>query len=225
LVTLIGVRPERIVMAYPTVDAKRFRPGLPSDDLRASIGLQAEQWLVLSVGRLQRRKGFDQVIRALPRLVRRGIDVHHPIVGIAEDWDYLHGVARELGVEDRLHQLGQVAPADLPRWYNARDLFAMPNHDIEEDTEGFGVVYLQATAYARPAIAGRAGGAGSAVEDGVNGLRVDGIATASIEDGIAPLLLDDDFRRHIGDAGRTRSVDGFTPQKRVDSVRRVIGSA
>lgn len=223
LVTLISVRPERIVMAYPTVDAERFRPGLPSDDLRASIGLQAGQRLVLSVGRLQRRKGFDQVIRALPGLLRRGIDVHHAIVGIGEDWQYLTGLARELGVAERLHLLGHVEPEDLPRWYNACDLFAMPNRDIDGDTEGFGIVYLEANACARPAIAGRAGGTGSAVEDGVNGLRVDGNDTAAVEAGIARLLLDDAFRRRIGEAGRARIVDGFTPQKRVELIRRVIG--
>lgn len=222
LVSLIGVRPDHIVMAYPTVDADRFRPGLQSDDLRASIGLRPGQRLVLSVGRLQRRKGFDQVIRALPGLVRRGIDVHHAIVGIGEDWDYLTELAKKLGVADRLHLLGHVEPDDLPRWYNACDLFAMPNRDIDGDTEGFGIVYLEANACARPAIAGRAGGTGSAVEDGVNGLRVDGTDTALVEDGIARLLLDDGFRRRIGEAGRARIVGGFTPQKRVELIRSLI---
>ncbi len=225
LVSLIGVRPERIVMAYPTVDADRFHPGMPCDDLRASIGLRPGQRLVLSVGRLQRRKGFDQVIRSLPGLVKRGIDVHHAIVGIGEDWDYLTGLARELGVADRLHLLGHVEPDDLPRWYNACDLFAMPNRDIDGDTEGFGIVYLEANACARPAMAGQAGGTGSAVEDGVNGLRVDGTDTAAVEDGIARLLLDDAFRQRIGEAGRARIVGGFTPQKRVELIRRVIGAA
>ena len=137
LVSLIGVRPEHIVMTYPTVDTDRYRPGLPYEDLRAGIGLAPAQPLVLSVGRLQRRKGFDQVIRALPELVRRGHDLHYAIVGIGDDWDHLQSLAREQGVSDRLHLLGHVDPADLPRWYNACALFAMPNRDIEGDTEGF----------------------------------------------------------------------------------------
>ncbi len=225
LLSLIGVHPQQIVMAYPTVDAQRFRPGLPYEDLRHGIGLTSAQRLVLSVGRLQRRKGFDQVARALPGLVRRGIDVHYAIVGIGDDWDHLLAIARELGVEERLHLLGHVEPADLPRWYNACELFAMPNRDIEGDTEGFGIVYLEANACAKPAIAGRAGGTGSAVEHEVNGLQVDGEDVASVEAGIARLLLAPDEARRMGDAARQRTLNGFTPERRVELIRRVITSA
>lgn len=222
LVSLIGVRPDRIVMAYPTVDAGRFRPGLPFEHLRARIGLTAAQRFILSVGRLQRRKSFDQVVRALPALLQRGIDVHYGIVGIGDDWEYLQSLAQELGVSNRLHLLGHVDPSELPNWYNACDLFAMPNRDIEGDTEGFGIVYLEANACAKPAIAGRAGGTGSAVEDGVNGLRVDGDDVHAVEAAIARLLLDVDESRRIGAAARQRILTSFTPERRVELIRQVI---
>ena len=224
LVSLIGVPPARIAMAYPTVDAQRFRPGLPSDDLRRSIGIGASQKLVLSVGRLQRRKSFDQVVRALPGLVARGLDVHHAIVGIGEDREYLENMAAELGVRERLHLLGHVPPDDLPRWYNACDVFAMPNRDIDGDTEGFGIVYLEANACAKPAVAGITGGTGSAVQDGLNGLRVDGNSVAAVEAGLARLLQDESFARQLGDAGRQRILAGFTPLKRVERIRRLVSS-
>ena len=224
LVSLIGVPPAKIVMAYPVVDAERFRPGLPCDDLRAGIGLGAGQRLILSVGRLQRRKSFDQVVRALPGLVARGIDVHHAIVGIGEDRDYLERTATELGVRDRLHLLGHVAPDDLPRWYNACDVFAMPNRDIEGDTEGFGIVYLEANACAKPAVAGITGGTGSAVEDGLNGLRVDGDSVAAVEEGLARLLQEPALAQRLGQAGRERVLAGFTPQQRVALIRRLVSS-
>ena len=200
----------------------RFRPGLPFEDLRTGIGLAAGQRLILSVGRLQRRKGFDQVVRALPGLVARGIDVHYAIVGIGEDRDYLLGIARELGVAPRLHLLGHVEPDDLPRWYNASDLFAMPNRDIGGDTEGFGIVYLEANACARPALAGQAGGTGSAVEHGVNGLRVPGDDLQAVEAALAQLLLDEQEARRLGAAARERILDGFTPERRVELIRDVI---
>jgi glycosyltransferase involved in cell wall biosynthesis len=222
LVSLIGVRHDRIVMAYPTVDAQRFRPGLPFEDLHNAIGLAPGRRLILSVGRLQRRKGFDQVLRALPGLVARGLDVHYAIVGIGEDRDYLLGIARDLGVSPRLHLLGHVDPDDLPRWYNAADLFAMPNRDIGGDTEGFGIVYLEANACARPALAGQAGGTGSAVEHGVNGLRVPGEDPQAVEAGIARLLLDEQEARRLGTVARERILFGFTPQRRVELLRGVI---
>jgi phosphatidylinositol alpha-1,6-mannosyltransferase len=225
LISLIGVPARRIVMAYPCVDAVRFRPGLPFDDLRAGIGLTTGQRLILSVGRLQLRKGFDQVIRALPGLLACGLDVHYAIVGIGDEWDFLLRLARELGVGERLRLLGHVEPADLPRWYNACDVFAMPNRDIEGDTEGFGIVYLEANACAKPAIAGRAGGTGSAVEDGVNGLRVAGDDVRAVEDAIARLLLDSSESQRMGAAARQRIVEGFTPESRVELIRQVIMKA
>ena len=222
LISLIGVRPEQIVMTYPTVDVERYRPGLPFDDLHACIGLKPGQKLVLSVGRLQRRKGFDQVIRALPALLRRGLDLRYAIVGIGDDWDYLQGLARDLGVSERLHLLGHVDPADLPRWYNACDLFAMPNRDINGDTEGFGLVFMEANACAKPVIAGRAGGTGSAVEDGLNGLRVDGECVEDVEDAVAGMLLDPAQARRMGEAGRQRTVTRFTSDQRADLIRQLL---
>lgn len=222
LISLIGVRPDRIVMTYPTVDTDRLRPGLPHDDLRQAIGLQPSQPLVLSVGRLQRRKGFDQVIRALPALVQRGHDLHYAIVGIGDDWDYLKGLAAEAGVSERVHLLGHVAPDDLPRWYNACNLFAMPNRDINGDTEGFGLVFMEANSCGRPVIAGRAGGTGSAVEHGLNGLRVDGEDVAAVAQGIASLLDDPALARRMGDAGRHRTVERFTSDQRAEIIRQLI---
>jgi phosphatidylinositol alpha-1,6-mannosyltransferase len=222
LISLIGVRPEQIVMTYPTVDVERFRPGLPFEDLRQGIGLNAQQRLILSVGRLQRRKGFDQVIRALPGLMQRGLDVHYAIVGIGDDWDYLQGLAEEHGVSERLHLLGHIQAEDLPRWYNACDLFAMPNRDIEGDTEGFGLVFMEANACAKPVIAGRAGGTGSAVKDGLNGLRVDGEQVAAVEEGLARLLLEPDKARRMGEAGRERTATRFTSDQRADIIRELV---
>ena len=222
LIALIGVRPEQIVMTYPTVDAERFRPGLPFDDLLAGIGLASGQRLILSVGRLSRRKGFDQVIRALPGLLKRGLDLHYAIVGIGDDRDYLQGLARELGVSERLHLVGHIESADLPRWYNACDLFAMPNRDINGDTEGFGLVFMEANACAKPVIAGLAGGTGSAVEDGNNGLRVDGERVEAVEESIAQLLIDPEQARRMGEAGRHRTASRFTSDQRAELIRQVI---
>jgi phosphatidylinositol alpha-1,6-mannosyltransferase len=126
LVSLIGVSPDRIAVIYPTVDIEGMRPGLPHDDLLAGIGIGKGQQLILSVGRLVRRKGFDQVIKSLPYLEQQGLDVHYVLIGIGEDWDYLQGLAHELGVSERLHLLGHVKAEDLPRWYNACTLLPCP---------------------------------------------------------------------------------------------------
>lgn len=200
----MGVRPERIVLIHPGVDTERFRPGLPFDDLRAALGVGDSARLILSVGRLSRRKGFDTVIRSLPTLRARGLDVHFAIVGIGEDADYLDAVAREANVEDRVHRLGHVPMEDLPRWYNACDLFVLANREIGGDTEGFGIVFLEAAACGKAAIAGRAGGTGSAVLDGVTGLRVDAGSGVELVAALERLLGDPRLLEAMGQAGLAR---------------------
>ncbi len=205
----LGVRRETITLIYPGVDTERFRPNLPCDDLKQSIGLQAGQRLILSVGRLVRRKGFDQVIRALPELVKQGIDTHYALIGIGEDWDYLVGLAKESGVSERLHLLGHVSPEDLPRWYNACDVFIMANREIDGDTEGFGMVFLEAAACGKPVVAGLAGGTGAAVLDGETGFRGDGMRLDDVVGALQHLLSDDQLALLVGQNGYHRAHTEF----------------
>lgn len=222
LISLIGVAPERIAVIYPTVDTTGMQPGLPHDDLLAGLGINQGQQLILSVGRLVRRKGFDQVIRSLPHLEQQGLDVHYALIGIGEDWDYLQNLADELGVRARLHLLGHVKAEDLARWYNACTLFAMPNRDIQGDTEGFGLVYLEAGACERPVLAGLAGGTGSAVVDGVTGLRADGESVEAVQHAIARLLKDPGMAHEMGRRARERVQANFTHERRVSELRDMV---
>jgi phosphatidylinositol alpha-1,6-mannosyltransferase len=124
-------------------------------------------------------------------------------------------------VTERVHLLGHVSYEDLPRWYCASDLFAMPNRDIGGDTEGFGLVYLEAAAAGRPALAGRAGGTASAVVDGVTGLRVDGEQVDAIVGGLLRLLRNSEEAEQMGRNGRERVLENYTHQRRVDQLRKL----
>lgn len=206
----IGTDPGKITLIYPGVDTQRFCPRLPFNDLRQGLGLQTEQKLILSVGRLQRRKGFDMVIRSLPLLLKQGLDVHCVSIGIGEDREYLLKLGVAQGVSERVHLLGHVSPEDLPRWYNACDVFIMPNREVDGDTEGFGMVFLEAAACAKPAIAGKAGGTGSAVIDGITGLRIDGEKVDEVAGALLRILNDVEYASLLGSQGRSRAVNEFS---------------
>jgi phosphatidylinositol alpha-1,6-mannosyltransferase len=206
----LGVQPERLELINPGVDIGRFRRGLPAEDLRRAVLERPDQPLILSVGRLSRRKGFDQVIRALAILMDRGVDARYAIIGIGEDHDYLSSLAKECGVEGRVHLLGHVSQADLPRWYNAADVFAMPNRDINGDTEGFGMVFIEAAACGKPCVAGLAGGTAAAVVDGVTGLRVDGASLQAVSAALARILSDRELGTRLGEQGWRRAVREFS---------------
>lgn len=200
----MGVRQDRIVLIHPGVDTEFFRPDLHFRDLRDSLGLEPGAKLILSVGRLSRRKGFDKVIDSLPALVQAGMDVHYAIIGIGEDEAYLRRQTEGVGMIGRVHQLGHVAMEDLPRWYNACDVFVLANREIAGDTEGFGIVFLEAAACGKPAIAGRAGGTGSAVLEGITGLRIDGDSASDLHLALCELLSDPARCAELGRAGLER---------------------
>jgi len=206
----MGVHKQRIMLISPGVDIERFRPGLNCEDLKQSIGLMPGEKLILSVGRLQRRKGFDMVIRSLPALQGQGLNVRYALIGIGEDQGYLAGLANELGVADRVHLLGHVPSGDLPRWYNACDVFAMPNREIDGDTEGFGMVFIEAAACAKPTIAGKAGGTGAAVMHGQTGIRVEGGLLPDVAAALAAMLSEPELAGRMGKEAFARVHSDFS---------------
>lgn len=206
----LGVQEEKIRLISPGVDVARFRPEQNFRDLLEAIHFGPDQKLILSVGRLSRRKGFDQVIRALPHLIAGGVNVRYAIVGIGQDLEYLESLSRSVGMADRVHFLGPVDQEDLPRWYNAADVFAMPNRDVNGDTEGFGMVYLEAAACGKPSLAGEAGGTAGAVQHGVTGLRVDGESVEEITQALKYLLTNEGSAKMMGRNGLNRVRSEFS---------------
>ncbi|OHE56582.1 MAG: glycosyl transferase [Thiobacillus sp. GWE1_62_9] len=218
----MGIDTARITIIYPGVDVSVFRPGLDVAGLRASIGMGACEKLVFSVGRLSRRKGFDQMIRAVAQLRDEGLALHYVIAGIGEDAEYLDSLIREHRLQDRVHRIGAVSETDLPRWMNACDVFAMPNRDIHGDNEGFGMVFVEAAACGRPSLAGEAGGTGSAVLHDVTGIRVDGNEAGNVANGLRLLLADPHRASLLGQAGLNRVQANFSWEQVAHATQQMI---
>ncbi len=219
----MGVAAARIAVIYPGVDVSVFRPGLDAEDLRASLGVGRADKLVFSVGRLSRRKGFDQAIRAVARLRSEGLAVRYVIAGIGEDADYLDGLIAQHRLQGIAHRIGAVEDADLPRWLNACDVFAMPNRDIDGDNEGFGMVFIEAAACGKPSLAGAAGGTGSAVLHGETGLRVDGASVEAVADGLRSLLTQPAQTLEWGQRALQRVEREFAWERVADKTRTLNG--
>jgi hypothetical protein len=84
-------------------------------------------------------------------------------------------LAKELNVDQAVRFVGEVPGPDLPRYYNTCDIFILANRTLPNgEFEGFGIVFLEASACRKPVIAGKSGGTADPVPHGWNGLRVDG---------------------------------------------------
>ena len=96
---------------------------------------------------------------------------------------------------------------DLPAAYAAADAFAMPCRSRLGglEVEGFGIVFLEAAASGRPAVAGDSGGSAEAVADGESGLIVDGRHVGAVAEAVAAVLSDPVRARGMGKAARARA--------------------
>ena len=156
------------------VDSRRFSPARRRCDLKLLYGLN-NKFVFLTVCRLLEKKGVDQAIRAFAELYRGNISCCYLIVGVGPYAETLVRLSEELAVGDQVVFVGDVPDDELPAHFHLADVFVMPNRALPDgDTEGFGLVFLEANAAGIPVIAGQDGGSIDAVKHGVNGLVVDG---------------------------------------------------
>lgn len=179
---------------YPGTDPERFSPAKSRE--KSSI-------VLLTVGRLVPRKGIDTVLNALPLLHEDFSDVIYRIAGAGPDEPRLKALVEELGLQNSVQFLGRVPDGSLPAVYRQADVFVMPvREEVQRaSVEGFGIVYLEASASGLPVVAGRSGGAIEAVRDRETGLVVEPDAEA-VASALTTLFKDEALRKRLGAAGR-----------------------
>jgi phosphatidylinositol alpha-1,6-mannosyltransferase len=158
--------------------------------------------VILTVGRwlaMERYKGMDTLITALPRLLPRWPELQLALVGEGDDRAWLEELTEKNGVLRHVHFLSGLSSAELAACYGACEIFALPSRG-----EGFGLVYLEAMARGKPVIGGAHGGAPEVIEDGVTGYLVPHGDPIHLATSIEALLADPAHAREMGARGRQR---------------------
>jgi phosphatidylinositol alpha-1,6-mannosyltransferase len=127
------------------------------------------------------------------------------IVGRGGDELRLRQLTRQLGLEEYVHFAGFVPDAELPAYYQAAEIFAMPSF-----AEGFGLVYLEAMHHGKPCIAGNQDASGEVIADGKTGLLVEPGNVGQVEAALLRLLENPQLAKKLGAAGRVRLEKHFT---------------
>jgi phosphatidylinositol alpha-1,6-mannosyltransferase len=164
--------------------------------------------MLLTVGRLMRDeayKGVDSVIQSLPAVVREFGPVDYRVVGDGDDVARLKELAHRLGVSQFVTFAGRVAEGELRGLYRNCSLFVMPS-----EKEGFGIVFLEAMAFAKPVIGGAHAGTPSVIDDERTGKLVSRLDIKGLSEAILRILNDDDLRSRFGRAGREKLLSMFT---------------
>jgi D-inositol-3-phosphate glycosyltransferase len=166
LIRHCGAAGARIAVVPCGVDLDRFRP-LDRTAARQQIGVGPEEKLVLYVGRLAPEKSLDRLIQAVARL---GHISGLRLIVVGGDGEHdaarrrMMELSRSCGIEKRVAFRGRVEQRELPLFYSAADLLALPS-----SYESFGMVALEALACGTPVAATRVGAMEDLLRNGVNG--------------------------------------------------------
>jgi phosphatidylinositol alpha-1,6-mannosyltransferase len=155
--------------------------------------------MLLTVGRWsasERYKGLDHLIDAVARIREDFPDLQLVAVGGGDDIPRLARITESLGISDRVHFLPGLTRAQIAACYAHADVFALPSTG-----EGFGLVFLEAMAFAKPVLGAAVGGTLDLIQDGVSGILVPPRDPARLAAAIASLFGEESLRAQMGRAG------------------------
>jgi phosphatidyl-myo-inositol dimannoside synthase len=196
----------RVIRLIPYgVDVEAFSPAPDRRCLwRRRLGIPEEAPLLLGVGRMATKKGFQVLIEVLPTLLEEFRELR---VVLAGGGDLLGRLREAAGDgEGRVHFPGPVLRDTLPDLYRAADLFVLPAvHDGRGNVDGLPNVILEAMASGLPVVASAISGIPLAVEDGRTGLLVPEGDPAALLGALRRLLADRAAARALGEQGRRKA--------------------
>ncbi len=205
MVWLYGAEASRIAIAPCGVDLELFQP-VPPDEAKLILGLPPDRRIVLFVGRIERLKGIETLLRAMaqvaPEVPHWREDLSVIIIGGAKgtglervqaELARLEGLRAELGIEDLVTFQGAKDQDTLVYYYSAAEMVVMPSH-----YESFGMVALEAMACGTPVVASKVGGLAFSVQDGQTGFLVPERDAEALAARIKLLLSDGEFRQKLG---------------------------
>lgn len=203
-----GIERGKIDVILPGIDVSLFsRPADPRM-IRRRYRLDSKR-VLLTVGSLSARKGHRLVLAALPTILKRAPDTVYLVVGEGEMRPELEREIEQRGLSRNVILAGACMDEELPHFYDACDVFLLPNTQQGSLVEGFGIVYLEAGARGKPVIGCRNAGVPEAVVDGVTGCLIDRFDAGLLADAVLNLLTDRDRADRLGREGRRRSLAEF----------------
>jgi len=201
----LGAKADRTRVIPYGADPRRFAVHQTSSDLRRQLNLGPSDPVVLAVGRLVGKKGFGDLVRAMPRIIQEVPAVRVIILGEGPERSALEDLRNQLGLNDHLLLPGEVSWSHVPDYLALANVFVMPSiRDTTGNLDGLPNVILEAMAAGCPVVATRIAGIPLAVSDGETGLLVDEASPERLGTAILQVLQSPATGRAMGAAGRKR---------------------
>jgi phosphatidyl-myo-inositol dimannoside synthase len=211
---------DKIQVVHPGVDSDFYADKAVMDDIRKKHNL-INKTVLLSYGRLVKRKGFENVIKAMPEIIKQNPDVHYFISGDGPEKMRILDLSMKY---KNITLLDRLSDKEKNAWLALCDIFIMPSYSEGPDFEGFGIVFLEANIAGKPVIGGRSGGVPEAIDDGVSGILVEPRDTVEIAKAVLRLANDPGLRQKIGRQGYARALEWFNWERQIGRFYKIINS-
>ena len=195
-----NISENKIDVVHAGVNYARFEKEVDIKELREKYGVDKK--IVIGVGALKSRKGFDIVIRAMQKVIKVVPNAIYVLVGSGTDEKSLKDLVKELKLEKIILFAGRVSDEELPAYFHMCDVYCHTPRNADGAFEGFGIVYLEAGATGKPVVGSRSGGVPDAILDGKTGILVPENDIDSTAEAIIKILKDQDLAKQMGEAGK-----------------------
>jgi colanic acid/amylovoran biosynthesis glycosyltransferase len=210
-----GVEPDRIHVVHNSVNMEEF-------PLR-SLEKTTDRLIVLGVGRLDPKKGFDVLISACSILRERGVQFRCVIVGGGAEQEKLLKMRARLKLENYVEMTGELSFAEIKPWYYKAAVFAMPSVvTLEGQTDGLPTVVIEAMASGLPIVGSLVAGIPEAVQEGVNGFLIPASEPEQLANRIQLLLEQENLRVQFGSESRRIAGAQFSLDKKASMLSQLI---
>lgn len=199
-----GAKTDKVVVLNPGCDTSKFIPAEYNQEVRDSLGWSNKK-VILTVGRLQKRKGHDMMIAALLEIKKQIPDVLYAIIGGGEELINLKKQVVDLSLEEHVIFHSEISDKEMIQCYQQCDLFILPNRTVGNDIEGFGMVLVEAQACGKPVIAGDSGGTSETMLIGETGFILDCTSSQPIAKTLTELLSQPEKLVSLGKQGRVHA--------------------
>lgn len=185
------------------VDITKFHPE-NTERVKEDLGLDTNKTQILSVGRLVKRKGFDNLLYTLKGVLKEHDDVKLTIIGQGPEKEHLKEIINRLDLQTNVSLVGFVDEEQLIKYYQACDIFALSSLH-----EGQGCTILEAMGCGKPIVATNVGGIPDSVIINYNGILVPPNDPKNMGDALLTLIEDGDLRSIMATNSRNRAVNKF----------------
>jgi glycosyltransferase involved in cell wall biosynthesis len=220
----IGVPQEKIAIIPNGIDLEEYKQLPMGDSFRKRLDIKDTEKIVLTIGRLEKIKGFQYLIRALPSIIEEVGSTKLVIAG--PDFNYgaqLKRLTEEANVQDNVIFYGPINGKEKFEAFSAANIVAVPSI-----YEGFGMLLLEAMAAGKPLVATNTGAAPEIIQNGKNGILVNPSDVEDLAGRITELLSDDQLMNLIGQESR-KTVEAFNWEKVSEQIHKLyidcLGSA